>query len=133
MIVENASISFPSNVKDTWIMPEVFDPDFIINFQSDKDLYEIVSDFGKEFEKVITWWRGQMGQTEKYYIEIGSDHAYDMGLTPYPYELVIAGKLREYDDNAQKKHKEFARSVVKFLEGKGCTVRFSATFSLDDG
>ena len=114
-------------------MSKGFNPDFVINFQSDKDLSEIVSDFRKEFEESIIWWQGQMGQTEEHYIEIGRDRAYDMDLTPYPYELVIAGKLSEYDDDAQKKHKEFARSVVKFLEGKGCTVRFSATFSLDDG
>ena len=114
-------------------MPALFDPAFNIQFKCDKDIDEVVSTFKSKFESMMIHWQGFLGQNDDYYFDFHRDLGYQFGLSPYTYELYIAGKGGEWEDlNKQKAMKDFVRSVINYFQEQDCILHFTTLFPLDD-
>ena len=111
-------------------MAETFDPNFEFAFNCEEELDELIGDFRRKYDGIITAWQGGIGQTGDCYIDFHSDNAFDLGKSEYRYILFIAGKLSEYDDDAQRAQKDFAKSIQDFLREHNCQFIFTAYFSI---
>ena len=112
-------------------MPVLFDPIFNIQFKCDKDFKEVKSEFQIKFESMLIQWKGWLGQNDDYYFDFHRDQAYELGLSPYPYKLLIVGKGRWEDATKQEAHINFAKSVVAhFPEVKPMSTSFQEAVTL---
>ena len=113
-------------------MTELFDPFFNIQFKCDKDIDDVISTFQSKFESMMIKWQGGMGQNENYYFDFHNDPAYKLGLSPFSYELDVAGIGNWEDIAKQEMLRAFAKSVITHFQEQGCLVDFTTLFPLYD-
>jgi hypothetical protein len=113
-------------------MPDTFDPDLSVLFETYSPIDNLVSEFRKEFASLITRLQGHMLETADNYLMFNTDYEYKYGTKNIPtYVLSVAGKPSVYTNTAQERQVQFAKKVVAFLEEYG-SVELSASFSLLD-